>query len=519
MRHFLLRILIFTFVLSCSKEDEPEKRLPLTCDVFGSTSVQISNINEDGATATIDLSGYQLSPATVEIGFIYKLETNQQEFYVYLDPELIDGTLTKTIEENLIAGYVYEIKGFMTLNGTECYSKSTTFESKGSQTIYTTPLTCQFFVGSTPGLRDITSAGVTAFLEITPYVSYENVENYGFMIRTGASDDVQTITLPGKPTPTNFMTQINENLVCGLPYDIRAYVTINAATCYSQPITFTPAASSEESPWCANIYNLDTGFDNSFGITIDRKPYIIFQSNSFFEIDTVESTLIRRSNFPLAGNTGTYYSMFSIGKSGYFKSTGTGDIYKYDSDAGTWTNLGNAGLPTDRYFFGGQVGGNGFIFNYSASYKYDPDTNTFNKLADYAEDIFLQTFQTRTALYAITSSYDIMVFEPVSGVWSKIATYPGNKSEWVVALVNKTKVYIGLSHRYFSPDRISYFDSYELDLLTNQWRELQTFPFEYVNSYNIASASAHNSAYTVYRNGYGEGTTVWRFEPLNVVYK
>jgi hypothetical protein len=301
-RQILSTVLFIVFISSCADKDQDIEKTKsvLTCEAFSSLDVEISSIDMEGVAAQMDLSEYQFSHVIERIGFTYKMQNDTREFRVFTDAELTEGVLKMRIEKNLLSGKVYEIKGVVLLGGKECFSKSTLFESKGSKTIENEPFTCPSFANLIPKINETNDEGITIALALPLYTSFDNVQNYGFIYRAQGSNEMYTITLPNDLTTANFTTKVNENLVCGLPYEIWAFATIDNVQCKSQTITFISQGSSQASPWCALVYEPYTGFDNSFGITINHRPYVIFQDNAFYEIDTINSTLVKRNRFPLA---------------------------------------------------------------------------------------------------------------------------------------------------------------------------------------------------------------------------
>jgi hypothetical protein len=380
-------------------------------------------------------------------------------------------------------------------------------------------ISCEYFSNLKPTVLDYNEKGLNIGLTIEANMQTANVKSYS--ITYGVVGDLKKRTIEStQPLADNLNTILLDSLVCGLEYEIKATITTTDNTvCTSKLEYFTALKSFIPSPWCAAIFKNDTGYDRSFGVSINNKPYIIFQNNSFYSVED-ESVLTQKSPFPLSGNTGVEYGIFTIGKYGYFKSSDSTDLYRYDSETNSWENLGTTNLYTYIKYFGGQVNDIGYLFDTRKSYRYDVSTNSFTQLSSYVEEEFINTFQTNLNIYAINKNFEIRRFNTSTGSWEYKATYPGNKSQSVVSFVINNKVYIGLAHNYHYPGHESFYDIYELNLDTNNWKQLASFPYAYDNAWGIGSVSTTNNSYIIYRNPFTAFSTfVWKFNPLEIIYK
>jgi hypothetical protein len=380
-------------------------------------------------------------------------------------------------------------------------------------------ISCEYFNNLKPAVLEYNLNGLNIGLTIEPNMQTATIKSYNIIYGVVGDSHKRTIEST-KPLKDNLNSILLDSLVCGLEYEITATITSkDNIVCTSKPEYFNALKSFPPSPWCAASFKNDTGYDRSFGFSINNKPYVIFQNNSFYGIQD-QSVLSQKASFPLSGNTGVEYAIFSIGKYAYFKSSNSVDLYRYDSDINSWENLGTTNLSTYIKYFGGQVNGIGYFFNTRNSYRYDVNTNSFALLSNYQEEEFINSFQTNSNIYAINKNFEIRKFNTSTGNWEYKATYPGKKSESVVSFVHNNKAYVGLAYNYHFPGNESFYDMYELNLETNNWKQLASFPYKFKNSWGIGSASTTNNSYIIYRNPLTSFTTmVWKFNPLEIIYK
>lgn len=379
-------------------------------------------------------------------------------------------------------------------------------------------ITCEYFSELKPDILEFSENGLNISLTIGTDIHFDNVKSYGFVYGL-VGDSKRRVVEGSKPFSKTLNALIADSLICGLEYEITGELSIGNSICLSKAEYFTAQRSYPSSPWCAGVFKSETGYDRSRGVSINNKPFVIFQNNSFYGVDD-QSTLSPKASFPLSGNTGVEYGIFSIGKYGYFKSTDSNDLYRYDSEGNSWENLGVTNLYLYTKYFGGQLNGIGYFFNHRRSYQYDAVNNTFIELSNYQQQEFINYFQTKSNIYVINKDFEILKFNTSSGNWEYLSTYPGNKSEDIVNFVYMNKVYIGLSHNYHYPGYITHYDIYELDLATKNWRQLNHFPYKFNNAWGISSISSESKSYIIYRDlGSNFPTFVWSFNPSEIVYK
>ncbi|PIF33380.1 hypothetical protein CLU81_3989 [Flavobacterium sp. 9] len=379
-------------------------------------------------------------------------------------------------------------------------------------------ITCEYFGNLKPSILDYNANGLNIGIKIDADMQIDNVKSYEITYGVIGNDKKRTIQSL-KPFSNNLNTIIADSLVCGLEYEITASFSTSNSTCLSTTEYFTSQKSYPASPWCAGIFKASTGYDRSAGITINNKPFIIFGNNSFYGIEN-QSVLSSKLPFPLHGNSGTDYAIFAIGKYGYFKSDDSANLYRYDSDTDNWENLGSTNIAAYAKYYGGSMNGIGYFFDNRNCYQYDIQNNTFTKLANYQQQEFINTFQTNSNLYVINKDLEILQFNSSNGNWEYLSTYPGNKSEDIVSFVYMNKAYIGLSHRYYSPNKVTNYDIYELDLDTKNWKQLASFPYKFSDAWGISGVSSQNNGYIIYRDESSDFPTyVWRFNPSEIVYK
>lgn len=511
----LIILIIFTIsIISCEEKDIENEKTILTCELVNSLNIEIKVIENNGITATIDVSDYKFVNSFNEITFVYKLQNDSNEFSVRQKLSYSEGKLTAQINENLIKEQFYEIKAVLDINGENCSTKSVLFKSQGSSVIDYKPIICEMFSELIPDINE-SNEGVNINIYLPLYYSFNNQQSYGFEYNITESWETNTIPLSNELDISSFNTIMDENFICGLSYEIRGFVLINGEKCYSKKALFHSSYSKIPSPWCAT-YSRERGFDRTYGTSIKGKSYILYQNDAFYEINN-ESVLKPLKPFPLDGDTGVKYSIFSIENYGYFKSSNSRDLFRYNSETDEWTNLGNTGLKLYVQYYGGQLNGTGYFFDSNASYKYNQNTNTFNLLSEYQETRFINCFQTNSKIYVINSNYEILEFDEIDGSWKTITTFPGNKSDGIVSFVRNNKVIIGLSHRSHSPGKITHYDLHELNLDSKEWKELISFPYPFRDSFGISSTSSNEFNYIVYRTfGY---TMVWEFDYNKIEYK
>lgn len=513
MKKLIILLVITLSLTSCEKNDSNNENVILTCEIINTLDIDIEVLENNGIVATIDVSEFDIIEPINEITFIYDLPYWAHVFSVKVKPDYVEGKLIAQINENLIKGQSYEIKAILDINNENCSTKSALFESQGSSIIDYQPITCEIFSELFPVINENNEE---AKLEIlSPYYSFNNQQPFGFEYSVKGYSESNIITCTKKDFGySGFNTIISEYLICGLLYEIRAFVNIDGKKCYSKEVIYSSNYSGTL-PWSA-AYSTKWGFDRTYGFSIKGKAYILFQNNSFYEINN-ESVLKTLKPFPLDGHTGIRYGGFSIGDYGYIKSNESKDLYRYNPETDVWTNLGNTGLDPSTHYFAGQVDGIGYFFNNNASYKYNQSTNTTSLLSKYNETIFINCFQTNSKIYVINTNYEILEFNEVDGSWKTIATFPGNKSDRIVSFVKNNKVIIGLSHRYHSPGRITYYDLYELNFDSMEWKELVSFPFAFRDSYGITGVSSEEFNYIVYRKD--SYIMVWEFDYDKIEYK
>lgn len=378
-------------------------------------------------------------------------------------------------------------------------------------------ISCEYFGELQPVLSGYTDSGLKVSIPIGTNYPLDSINSYGFTLQNLIDPKSSTIE-NGLPTSSSFDVIFADTLICGFDYQVSAFISFGDSICTSKQTFFKSEESFPDSPWCAGIFNQDTGFEKSYGISINGKAFVIFQSDSFYQIDN-NAVLIPKSPFPIPGDTGVEYAIFTDGVYGYFKSSQSNDFFRYDSTNDTWTNLGPTGEYTNTHL-GGQLNGTGYIFDLFRSFKYDPENNAFQELSTYDLPRFISKFQTDSKIYVITEEFEILEFDESNGNWKHFDFYPGNKSEEIVSFMLKDKVYIGLSHRYFYPDKVTYYDMYEFDLDTKEWKEISQFPVEFSDAWGISSTSTEDQGYILYRKLNSEFPTyVWSFDPSKIVYK
>lgn len=381
---------------------------------------------------------------------------------------------------------------------------------------------CEFLAQLDTFDLDINGNELIVSISLQENFSFSEIDSIGITYQIEGQDQQVEIKYEIEPNVTDFKLRLNQNLICGFRYEFNFFIGRSSERCNSKVFYFDSPTSSIKSPWCFNANPIESGYNNLFGIAIGNKKFVIFQNGSFFEVDPIESTLIPKKSFPILGNTGIHFTLFSEGKFGYFKSTQSEDLYRYDSANDTWMNYGIFDISTMylNKYQSEMVDGNVYVFNSAFTYKFDIETKSLEKLAEHEENELMLSFKVKNNIYAITEYYNILRLNINTGSWTKISEYPGQKSDKIVAFVNNEKAYIGLSFRYNAPGMLTYLDLYELNVETLEWRQLKDFTPSIENVWNIGTVYTTDESYIIYRGlSTGFPAIVWKFNPNDIVYK
>ncbi|SMO79321.1 hypothetical protein [Fodinibius sediminis] len=376
-------------------------------------------------------------------------------------------------------------------------------------------LTEDNFATLKPEITEVNEHGATFRLRM-PFDKYPFVQNYGFSITS--RDGRRMVEFSDQLNRSTFDTTMTTDLICGLRYRVSAFVEVEDEEYYSKSQVFVSRGSANTKPWCGKeiVSKPSLGFDQTFGVIVNNTPHFIYQSGQFYSYDILNASLNELPSFQGGGGTtGRHYVAFSIDNIAYFASDETLS-YRYDAISEEWELFGTITVPAYRGgdMFGAAIQNTGYYFSSRYSYSFDPLTGESTKLADYNLNTFINSFHTDDAIYAVTENFHILRFNEVTGGWTKVAAYPGNKSDWIVTFVHDEKAYLGLSYRYHSPGKVAYYDLWALDLQSYEWQELPPFPYEYELEFthNITALSSKGSFFMFYDINADANSFVWTID-------
>lgn len=328
-------------------------------------------------------------------------------------------------------------------------------------------------------------------------------------------------------------TTIVNDLICGLHYETKAYAKIeyknDQVYCFTQPTSFLSEGSENVVPWCANRYQKDIGFDFPIGLKIQENLYYLYQNGSFYSFNPETKNRIKLNDFPYRGNTGTYYTSFSIENVGYYISSPNGfpnafsEIFIYTPDNNSWDSLAiSESFVLEKELestFAEELDGLGYYFNKRITGYYDPKSNTSTVLFESTEPLdFIDSFKSNNAIYAINSNFEVLKLNISTNSWDLVSVYQGKKATDIISFNHDNLAYMGFS---YTSDGFVNNDIWSLNLLTLEWKELNPFPLELspIVPWGLSGLSS-DSAFFVYFDGRtvidgssNISTLIWEISP------
>lgn len=212
------------------------------------------------------------------------------------------------------------------------------------------------------------------------------------------------------------------------------------------------------------------------------------------------------------------YLYFGLGNAQSYDINYLNDFWAYDINAGTWEQLKGfpgpgrrrgIGFSVDKY---GYVTGGARIVNDSWTpsddcWKYDPSTDTWEQLADYANLVTNDKYSYMDPPAAVVTpdnmvylcGRELLKFNPYTKVWTLLSNYPvqENYNSYYGFFYNN-KLYLGDSDRRL----------YIYDPVSNTWNQ-ETTGFDNGNLYHSSAIILDNKIII----GFGYQSGVWEFDP------
>ncbi|HXS35688.1 MAG TPA: kelch repeat-containing protein [Flavipsychrobacter sp.] len=246
--------------------------------------------------------------------------------------------------------------------------------------------------------------------------------------------------------------------------------------------------------WTAKA-NVPSPRDASVTFTINNKVYLGGGAGNkdFWQYDPAADTWTKLADIPGTTTARGFAVGFAISGKGYIGlGADTGiydvkrDLWQYDPDANTWTQMADLPAPSrdgafsfvigDKAYVGGGNDSAGYL--YRDFYEYDPSSNTWTSKSLIPEYIiFPFAFSINGEGYISSGAVDTEVtntyqYDPSTDMWTSKASFPGTPRQAGSAFVLNNIAYCGLGmSSYTTP----YKDFYTYDPVADTWTLLGNF--------------------------------------------
>jgi hypothetical protein len=317
-----------------------------------------------------------------------------------------------------------------------------------------------------------------------------------------------------------------ENLTIGTKYYLRAFLTINKETRYSETeIEFThnfndnwerydsPKLEADEYISSENV--IYSGFRGGINFyRVNKYTNIATEASfypnfgqwdvSFFNNDGNKPTIMRYNPFVAKFNVSPTIEAIMYGGGFNKKSNGSRfylkdfkiegiDGYKWDPQyPGADAPASGFGLNGRGYVLENRKGGKLWYFDINTSRWYDVNTAPTEKPGKY---ISFDLGEKATILVEPTDENepldDFYEYNAIENTWKKLKQFPGENRRGGVNFVFKNKVYYGAGLSAINQKPLR--DIWVYDLTTNIWQKVTDYPG--IATVNLAAIEAFNSIY------------------------
>ena len=309
-----------------------------------------------------------------------------------------------------------------------------------------------------------------------------------------------------------FETRINNSLVEGLFYEIRAFATLPEKTVYGNTISLK-SLGSELNPWALELsdYKLN-GYSESFGSSEMDFGYILFQSSIFYKYDPHNNSITHETSFPISGNSGTRYKSAAIGKAQYFMSSQQQAMFKFESN--NWSVLTETPFAFNNSGMWEPYSGQVYVLSSSQSYAYDPQTNFWQlkSRVPISGEYMIGSTSFDSKAYIITNRGNIWEYNFSTDIWKYETIYPAPLGEKLMVFSIDNGLYFGLSHKGYWIDGEDGRKLWTYDPTSNTWVMKALFPIT-LGSADICYFTIDNKLYV--SHGY-DNYNFWSFDTQKI---
>ena len=312
------------------------------------------------------------------------------------------------------------------------------------------------------------------------------VTSYGFVcsVCEPRSGSIQRI-IAGEDTSINdlaFQVYIDDFLIRGLEYEIRAFVTTSFDTVYGNNVKLFSKGSAKTA-WSFKPDLVPMiGWMQGYGFSNSVNGYLLYDCQFLYQFDPENQSFLKMNDFPVGGNSGTYYTFASLDDVSYLFSNSSKNLYKFEN--GNWSV--QAPLPFKYNEFAGFHCGFGFknqvyILNSYDSYSYSPTANEWKSIANiplsYGNAI--GGTQLNDKAYIITADKTILEYDISLNVWKKKTKYPGKSHSSIISFSYNNNIYFGLSICDNCGEKNSFDRSlWKYNTVTDEWNQTEPFPID-----------------------------------------
>jgi N-acetylneuraminic acid mutarotase len=232
------------------------------------------------------------------------------------------------------------------------------------------------------------------------------------------------------------------------------------------------AYDPQKNEWTRRTDFPGAGRVKAIGAAIGRKAYVGLgavatyrgnQFNDFWEYDTEHDSWSPLASFPGAAKNDLFCTVIDsciYTTEGFTEDTFSSDTYKYDPQTNEWTRL--ADCPVKRTNVAGFAMGNNLyvgsgykIGNYKDFYCYHTETDEWNRIADVPEGRILSKGMTINDYgYVLLGRYwngslngggllsDVLKYDPSVDKWSRCGDFPGGGRQNMVVFALNGKGYV-----------------------------------------------------------------------------